>query len=486
MAESHIRGFDVKLVSSVTGRYKCSMCKLLLREPIQTFRGELACGSCYSYARRKNPSVCPIDGEPIDDTQIFPDRHAKREILQLKCYCNNKENGCPWIGEVANAEGHVSTCDYFLVMCTNCGGNVIKRNLNDHLINLCPKRKLRCDYCQVEIEADLLEDHQNSCAMKPRECPYKCGQAVSQNDLYSHVPVCPKIDSGSTCPYQIIGCKSKAFTSKKNLDKHLVADIAAHTALTVSLVESLKLENEALQTELVNEKSIRVEVEQTVIKQANKIAPLKVQVLILQTQLSDMMKEVSESKQHIEERTQRVIDDVQAQKDLGKEESIIAIQEQMAVVDSQYQEFERKLQNLDTRGASSGFVGNSIEMRRDLDNYAAKIDMIETNNAVISANLSDVELKLQLLENTSYDGRQLWKIDNVRHRMQQAVTGKVTALHSAPCFTSRAGYKFCSRTSNSGKFLDIMEWFICCYQLACFCYWKITARDTNPDVMKCC
>lgn len=215
--------------------------------------------------------------------------------------------------------------------------------------------------------------------------------------------------------------------------------------MTVSLVESMKLENEALQAELVKEKSIRVEVEQTVIKQANEIAPLKVQVLRLQTQLSDMMKEVSESKQHIEERTQRVIDDVQAQKDLGKEESIIAIQEQMAVVDSQYQEFERKLQNLDTRGASSGFVGNSIEMRRDLDNYAAKIDMIETNNAVISANLSDVELKLQLLENTSYDGRQLWKIDNVRHRMQQAVTGKVTALHSAPCFTSRAGYKFCSR-----------------------------------------
>lgn len=63
---------------------------------------------------------------------------------------------------------------------------------------------------------------------------------------------------------------------------------------------------------------------------------------------------------------------------------------------------------------------------------------------------STLELKQQLSENTSYNGRMLWKIDSLTYRMQQAVTGKVTALHSAPCFTSRYGYKFCGRLYPNG------------------------------------
>ncbi|XP_057305915.1 TNF receptor-associated factor 5-like [Hydractinia symbiolongicarpus] len=58
--------------------------------------------------------------------------------------------------------------------------------------------------------------------------------------------------------------------------------------------------------------------------------------------------------------------------------------------------------------------------------------------------------KKQLLENTCYNGRMLWKIDNLEYRMKQAVDGKVTALHSAPCFTKKSGYKFCTRLYLNG------------------------------------
>ena len=47
---------------------------------------------------------CPIDNEPIENYQVFKDKHAQREIMQLACYCNNKQNGCPWQGDVMEVQ----------------------------------------------------------------------------------------------------------------------------------------------------------------------------------------------------------------------------------------------------------------------------------------------------------------------------------------------------------------------------------------------
>lgn len=65
-------------------------------------------------------------------------------------------------------------------------------------------------------------------------------------------------------------------------------------------------------------------------------------------------------------------------------------------------------------------------------------------------NLDDVELRLQLHENTTYDGNLLWKIDNYQRRRADAITGNVKALHSAPCFTSIYGFKYCLRLYLNG------------------------------------
>ena len=68
----------------------------------------------------------------------------------------------------------------------------------------------------------------------------------------------------------------------------------------------------------------------------------------------------------------------------------------------------------------------------------------------ISQNLSDVDLRHQLHENTTYTGHMIWKIDNFGQRYEQAVIGKTTALHSAPSFTDKYGYKFCARLYLNG------------------------------------
>ncbi|XP_066913807.1 TNF receptor-associated factor 3-like [Clytia hemisphaerica] len=65
-------------------------------------------------------------------------------------------------------------------------------------------------------------------------------------------------------------------------------------------------------------------------------------------------------------------------------------------------------------------------------------------------NIDDIDLRLQIHENTRYNGRILWKIDDFHSRRQQVLSGELHALHSAPCYSSDYGYKFCLRAYLNG------------------------------------
>lgn len=62
----------------------------------------------------------------------------------------------------------------------------------------------------------------------------------------------------------------------------------------------------------------------------------------------------------------------------------------------------------------------------------------------MNSSLAELDLRQQILENTNTGGRFIWKIDHLKNRMKQSVQGKMSSLHSAPCFTKRFGYKFCT------------------------------------------
>jgi len=69
------------------------------------------------------------------------------------------------------------------------------------------------------------------------------------------------------------------------------------------------------------------------------------------------------------------------------------------------------------------------------------VQLVENN----TESISDLDLRFQLHENSTTDGHLIWKINQFQSRLTDAITGKVRALHSAPCFTSKYGYKFCLR-----------------------------------------
>ena len=53
---------------------------------------------------------CPIDGELIDQKDIFPDKSMMREINKLECVCLFQKDGCTWIGALGDI--NVSMCVY--------------------------------------------------------------------------------------------------------------------------------------------------------------------------------------------------------------------------------------------------------------------------------------------------------------------------------------------------------------------------------------
>ena len=86
---------------------------------------------------------------------------------------------------------------------------------------------------------------------------------------------------------------------------------------------------------------------------------------------------------------------------------------------------------------------NVLKTNDEIDSVSAEL----SNGSVekLSADLADLDLRFQLHENSTTDGHLIWKISDFENRTNDAIIGKIRALHSAPCFTEKYGYKFCLR-----------------------------------------
>ena len=97
---------------------------------------------------------------------------------------------------------------------------------------------------------------------------------------------------------------------------------------------------------------------------------------------------------------------------------------------------------------------NKSESKQNLtgseQNNKTGISLFESDLANLSVNVANVDLRQQVSKHISYTGKIIWKIDRFEYRMSQAVQGKITGLHSPPCFDGRYGYKFCGRVYLNG------------------------------------
>lgn len=351
-------GYELQLIEPLPERLKCSLCGKLMKKPLQTCRGEIACHSCY-YDRKGEENICPIDGEEIDPNLIFPDRAKEREINALACYCPYKTSGCNWNGILKTHVAHQEICKY---------------------------RPVKCMFCSEEISYNLFDQHLQQCS------------AVNQ---------CKE------CPYSAVGCGFIP-NADEDLKTHLVNNIYVHSSMMIKELQQTKDE---------------------MIQMKNEIARLK--------------KHEEANNRHTANLTAKVVE-LEGSSNKASDKFVM-LEKNQTLLSTKISKLE-SAKNAPSKSDDGSFPSSNIHEELSEKLKKQQKDIHQLNNTItnISQNLSDVDLRLQLHENTIYNGHMIWKIDNFEHRYQQALIGKTTALHSAPSFTEKYGYKFCARLYLNG------------------------------------
>jgi len=332
-------GYKVKLCEKADEKYMCPLCSKLMRNPVQTYRGILACASCYEHAKSEN-GICPVDGEEIDSDEVFVDKAKKREIMVLDCYCMYQDEGCLWTGKVQN-----------------------------------------------------VEDHEEHCAYSPQTCRFCNNDVTTSTYATKHLNECEQWLANKTCLYA--GCSYQPL-DVRDLEAHLEREVLSHAILHTSAMERLENDNSSQKQYLV-EKCTKME---------DSVEDLKRQIQLLVTYTTDLQNKYDSTTTLLEDRIHQL-------------------------------ETSNTRQMTDISATQRGCSTTTVQ------------DVADTVTTV-QLRLQDLNLRQQIFENSSFDGRLLWKIDNVTERFEKAKNGSVTALHSAPVLTSRYGYKFCARLYLNG------------------------------------
>ena len=90
------------------------------------------------------------------------------------------------------------------------------------------------------------------------------------------------------------------------------------------------------------------------------------------------------------------------------------------------------------------------KLERNVEELNQRTSNVENQIAEINKAVTGMDLKFQLQENKITNGEFIWKINQIKLRMEQAKSGKMVTLHSAPCYTGQNQYKFCIRLYLNG------------------------------------
>ncbi|XP_078063719.1 TNF receptor-associated factor 2-like, partial [Mustelus asterias] len=95
--------------------------------------------------------------------------------------------------------------------------------------------------------------------------------------------------------------------------------------------------------------------------------------------------------------------------------------------------------------------GRSLKEQEEVTaQLKSKIQQHENSICLKDLAIADLQLRLEILEHTSYDGTLVWRIADFTRKIQDAVDGRVPSIFSPPFFTSHSGYMLCLRLYLNG------------------------------------
>ncbi|XP_043938763.1 TNF receptor-associated factor 6 [Protopterus annectens] len=229
------QGYDVEFDPPLESKYECPICLMALREAVQTPCGHRFCKGCILKSIRDAGPKCPIDNEILLENHLFPDNFAKREILSLTVKCPNK--GCLQKMELRHLEEHQVHCKFATMECIHCQCFFLKNEEFEHQTQHCPRRKVSCENCALQMPYDETEIHNQTCPLASVICEY-CSAELIREQIPSHYNVdCPR--APVPCIFSSFGCPEKM--QRHELASHMQEFTQVHLRMMATFLQGLNL-----------------------------------------------------------------------------------------------------------------------------------------------------------------------------------------------------------------------------------------------------
>ncbi|XP_078604260.1 TNF receptor-associated factor 2-like [Branchiostoma floridae x Branchiostoma japonicum] len=488
-------GYPLEIFEArVENKYLCSVCRLVLREPFQTYCGHRYCKSCLDEIFRM-PGIqmckqCPQDAQSEDSMlrsdQAFPDRAIRRDIGEIPVKCLNAE-ACEWKGKAHQYDEHQEICEFGLISCPKqgCGKQVMRLDLAAHLEKECAVRQVKCKYCAQKILLKDEKDHLFICPQVPVNCDFCGKKKIPRAQLQQHQDEntgdCKRLKVA--CPFASVECPAKL--EREKLNDHIVNHQVDHLSLMRDKYLTLMHQYDGDASNSAGTPTPRangsVEDFHTTVS-GQVMGPLRQEGASSQPSAQKAgvsrpaAKVAKMPNDGITPRMKECIDKLNgviaaaSQRRAGPDSEVVkSLENRLQQIASKHEEMRHKYVAMESRVAT--FEGIVAVLNREIEKCSATIEAYERQRrqdreiiesierkmksqeriiALKDVAFAEQDLRITSLEMTSYDATLLWKIQDFTRKRHDAITGKTTSIYS-PCFyTSRTGYKMCARIYLNG------------------------------------
>ncbi len=233
---SEVGGYDNNFVDTSPDDLTCLICHSVARDPQQiSCCAKLYCQTCLDHQTRES-NTCPTCRQPISS---FSDKLSHRRIMALKVSCDNKGNGCTWVGELGSLEAHRTGCEFSEVSCpNNCSTQLLRRDVKSHIESVCPQRDYTCRLCDKQgTYCDITTTHVEQCPNVIVPCPNTgCGTDMKRCEISKHRQSCLK--EVVKCSYAKVGCEEEM--AREECEEHEADNVELHLQLAVDRISTLE------------------------------------------------------------------------------------------------------------------------------------------------------------------------------------------------------------------------------------------------------